>query len=88
MSHHDIMDITRTIWFSYSHVLTASLALFADLFYCIDHGVPEAELDEKRYADKLPVKPLLFLLPIAPCTAVNSSCALHQSLLRTKIKTM
>jgi hypothetical protein len=42
------MDVTRTVWFSYAHVLTASLALFADLFYCIDHGVPDAELDEKR----------------------------------------
>lgn len=50
-SHYEIMDVTRSLWFSYSHVLTASLALFADLFHSIDSGAPTSELDKKRYSE-------------------------------------
>ncbi|KAK4051144.1 hypothetical protein OIV83_002966 [Microbotryomycetes sp. JL201] len=45
-SHHDIMDVTNIVWFSYSHALTAALVLFADLFHAIDSGKSTQELDE------------------------------------------
>ncbi|KAM0787620.1 hypothetical protein ACM66B_003686 [Microbotryomycetes sp. NB124-2] len=46
-SHHDIMDVTNIVWFSYSHTLSAALVLFADLFHAIDSGEPSDELDKK-----------------------------------------
>ncbi|KAK4056803.1 hypothetical protein OIO90_002052 [Microbotryomycetes sp. JL221] len=45
-SHHDILDVTNSVWFSYSHTLTAALVLFADLFHAIDSGMSDKDLDK------------------------------------------
>ncbi|KAJ5730331.1 uncharacterized protein N7483_004839 [Penicillium malachiteum] len=47
--HYNLRDLTTSgsLWFVYSHTLSAAMVLFLDLFWSIDHNLPPAEVDEK-----------------------------------------
>lgn len=47
-SHHAIKELTLSAWFPWSHILSASIILFVDVFAAIDLDLPEAQLEEKK----------------------------------------
>ncbi|KAK4056814.1 hypothetical protein OIO90_002063 [Microbotryomycetes sp. JL221] len=48
VSKHNVQHATIDIWYTYSHVMGATLVLFNDLFQAIDSDASGPELDAKR----------------------------------------
>ncbi|KAK4051134.1 hypothetical protein OIV83_002956 [Microbotryomycetes sp. JL201] len=48
VSKHNVQYATIDIWYTYSHVMGATLVLFNDLFQAIDYDASSSEIDSKR----------------------------------------
>ncbi|GAA5908273.1 hypothetical protein JCM6882_006789 [Rhodosporidiobolus microsporus] len=48
VAHHNNLDVNKNLRMMYSHTLSASIVLAADLFHAIDTGASETETESKR----------------------------------------
>ncbi|GAA5846110.1 hypothetical protein JCM9279_004791 [Rhodotorula babjevae] len=70
-SHIVITASTKSVYFVYSHCLTASICLFVDLFQSVDHDLAEPEVEKKKEV-------LLIATEIFSCADEISSPSLRQ----------